>query len=470
MQQIRTGMRVRLDGSKGEVEMITSEVAVLQRVEDLRCEYKGPMQGRNRNRALNHLGAVSARLQIVQFVRSDRDCLQALGRHFEGGLPADDAAEQILDRLNQGAEPFHYSKGMLENWVHRHHLEFHACDRCNLRCSGCTYFQDTAHKPDPLSFPFEAMEKLCSTFQPRAITVVGGGEPLLYRSGDQRLGYMVCALGNGDFGCAPAIGLITNGTLWPPGDPRWHRHVEWIRYSLDTATPESYKASKGKDLFERVVDNVFRTLADTDIPQVGVGFLYQPGNIMEAVAVISLFADRIRYECLDQLHRLNVQFRPFRVPTGRPSIQERILSDRDIERAAAKLVEAVDRDSFLKAFVQNNTNIAVNLLCGGAREHIRPFAECVFGLAKTVIRADGSLYPCFRMAAQKRAPFYCGNILTDAPLEIALRELYVAASSVPQLCVPEHDKCLFCVFNNLLEEGLSAGLEPEPELAGRYFF
>jgi hypothetical protein len=268
----------------------------------------------------------------------------------------------------------------------------------------------------------------------------------------------------------PAIGLITNGTLWPPGDRRWHEHVQWIRYSLDASTASSYRSSKGRDCFERVVSNVFRTLEETAIPQVGVGYLYHPGNVTEAGAAIARFAVRIRERCPDQMGRFNVQFRPRRAPTGRPSIKERILSQEEVKEAAAHLLGLVEADCFMWDFVRQHTNVAVNLLCGGAREQVRPFSACFFGLAKTVVRADGSLYPCFRAAAARDPSFYCGNVLTDAPLTIALRELYVAAVSTRQICVPAYEQCLFCVFNNLLEEGVRGAARPNPELAGEHFF
>jgi radical SAM protein with 4Fe4S-binding SPASM domain len=155
---------------------------------------------------------------------------------------------------------------------------------------------------------------------------------------------------------------------------------------------------------------------------------------------------------------------------GRPSIKERILSDNDIEQASEILLEYTERDAYVEQFARQNTNIAINLLCGGARENVKPFAECYFGLAKTVVRADGTLYPCFRMAATRDSLFSFGNILLDTPLSIALKELYVTLFSVQQICVPEHDKCLFCVFNNALETGLTGRHEPSPELAGEYFF
>jgi phosphohistidine swiveling domain-containing protein/MoaA/NifB/PqqE/SkfB family radical SAM enzyme len=467
-EHLHTGMRICLDGDKGEIRIIQRNEGFTQRLESLRCEYTGPMQGRNRDRVFNHLGAVSEKLGIAEKIRSDEECLGVLRGHFTGEISTDEAAKQIIKQLKKSS--IDVSRKFLEGFSQRYHVEFHPCDACNLCCSGCTYFQDTPFRPSAVSFPFDHISKICSLFQPKAITIVGGGEPTLYRSGQYELGDLICAFGQGEFGCAPAIGLISNGVRWPPGNREWPCYVNWVRYSLDYSTPDSYLRGKGKNYFDKIVDNIFRTLTETNIPQVGVGFLYHPGNIAEAGPLISFLAHRLRETCPNQLPRLNVQFRPWRAPTGRPSIQERILSDADIEQATLILLRHLEQDCFIEQFTRQNTNIAVNLLCGGARERVKSFSECFFGLAKTVVRADGSLYPCFRMAATSAPLFSCGNILVDTPLSIALKELYVTLFSVRQTCVLDYDKCLFCVFNNSLEIGLANKFEPRPELGGDYFF
>jgi radical SAM protein with 4Fe4S-binding SPASM domain len=167
---------------------------------------------------------------------------------------------------------------------------------------------------------------------------------------------------------------------------------------------------------------------------------------------------------------VNVQFRPWRIPEGRPSISEPVLSTLDAEHATKLLLRKLDEIPGLEKFVRQNTNIAVNLLCRGARENTRPFTDCFFGLAKMVIRADGSLYPCFRMAAEQNPEFKCGNLLTDSPLRIALRSLYAEAVSAREACVPQPETCLFCVFNNLFEDSISAKISPDPASGGDFFF
>jgi pyruvate,water dikinase len=463
MDSIRTGMKIRLDGTTGEVTILSTDDDALRRVSLLVNEYAGPMQGRNRLKVLNHAGAVSDRLRIVNDIRANRYILDILNKHYNEAMTSHEALQGIV-RHQQ------FSEELLMNWIRRQHVELHVCDRCNLGCYGCTYFQDTPSRPDPRSFPFDQISKICSMIGPTAVTLVGGGEPALYRSGDKRLGDLISALGSGYFGSEVKIGLITNGSVWPPGDPSWHEHVQWIRFSLDASSPEVYRRYKGKDHFWRVVNNIMLALTSTAIPQVGVGFVYNADNIGEAASLIPLFATRVRELCPDQIDRFNIQFRPWRPPVGNPSIRSHVLSQIDAERAAATLLNYAEKDGYFERFVRRNTNIAVNLLCRGARDAVTPFSECLFSLAKTVVRADGSLYPCFRMAAQEDRSFYFGNILRDSPLKIALRELYVATSITQQVCVPEYERCLFCVFNNILETGVRCKFELPPELVDDFFF
>lgn len=467
-EYLRTGMRIRLDGNNGTVTILEDKQDFVEQLSSLQCEYTGPMQGRNRNRVFNHLGSVSEKIRLLEKIRCNQQSLEVLQKYWQAEISTEEAVKEIIFQL--GKVSVNITRADLESIPRRYHIEFHPCDACNLRCSGCTYFQDTPSRPEALSFPYEKVAKIFSFFQPRAITLVGGGEPTLYKSGPYKLGDLICSIGEGTFGRTPTMGLISNGVQWPAGNPKWHRHINWVRYSLDASNPESYFSSKGKHYFETVLDTIFHTLIETSIPKVGVGFLYHTGNIDEAGRLISVLAQRVRSHCPDQVHRLNVQFRPWRMPVGRPSITERILSNEDIERSSLLLLKEIEADPYIEKFTRQNTNIAVNLLCGGAREHVQPFSECYFGLAKTVVRAEGSLYPCFRMAATRDPEFCCGNILHEDPLDIALKEIYISLFSVQKACVPEYDKCLFCVFNNALEVGLIKTPQTQPELLGDYFF
>ncbi len=470
MRKLKTGMHISVNGTSGVIKIMTDENVPRLQIQDLQCEYVGPMQGRNRDRALNHVTAVQKRLDLVKYFRQAPLAFKILEQHFQKTTPTDESLEKI-NRIWAGFGPWQGNfRTVLADWLERFHLEFHPCDACNLQCDGCTYYQDHQLSPSQSSFPFDHISNIFSTMKPRAITLVGGGEPALYRSQGMQLGDLISALGEGTFGIRPSIGLITNGTTLPKGNPGWHQYTEWIRFSLDAADPQVYKNFKGRDHFNKVVDNVFRVLIETKIPKVGVGYIYHPGNIAKAAELINLFAKRIQEICPEHLHRFNIQFRPWRSPIGQPSIRDRIISKKDIAAAEEFTLALVQSDPFLEKFIRQNTNLAINLLCGGAREKVEHFSECFVGLAKAVIRADGSVYPCFRVAAERNPNFLAGNILHDSSESIALKSLYVITKSVQTICVPEFDKCLFCVFNNIIESNLNQTFDLPPAIAGDYFF
>lgn len=56
-------------------------------------------------------------------------------------------------------------------------MEFHPYDKCPLSCLFCTY-----HKDKSDVFGYENLEKL-KIFNPRAIVISGGGEPVYYKDG-----------------------------------------------------------------------------------------------------------------------------------------------------------------------------------------------------------------------------------------------------------------------------------------------
>jgi MoaA/NifB/PqqE/SkfB family radical SAM enzyme len=313
------------------------------------------------------------------------------------------------------------------------------------------------------------MRHLLAIFEPKAVTLVGGGEPALYESDATRIGDFIRQMGTGEFGPPPELGLITNGTVWPPGDTSWHKHLKWIRISVDAASSVTYAQFKGADHFGRAVDNVFRCLTETTIPAVGVGFLYHPNNICEAVQLISSIAHRCAQVCPTEVQRLNMQFRPWRDPSRSVAITDRVLSKFEANKAAEELIRLTNDDPFLSTFVQRNTNIAINLLCGGARWGVKPFSECYFGLAKAVVRADGSVYPCFDKAARRDRSFRCGDAVHETALSIALRALYVAAVPARDHCSLAPEQCLFCTFNNILESHL-AGSRPAVAVPPDMFF
>ncbi len=473
LEKLQDGMRVRLEATAGTVTILSDPETMRACIRELECDYNKALKGRNRDRVYNSLPQVKEHLQLVKEARQDQTLMSILRRHFCGEIDAPEAAEHFLSRLaaSRNDPSAAGNESIMTRFATRNGIEFHPTDACNLSCAGCTYHHDDPQlKPPAKAFPFDGTGKILDIFKPRAVTIVGGGEPTLYTSQGRKLGDLITSFGKGEFGPPPALGLITNGVLLPPGNPDWHSHVQWLRVSLDWSCRESYFAAKKRDYFDSVLANIRHYLRETSIPQVGVGFLIQPNKLREVAPLIELFNNILRSECADEIHRFNIQFRPWRSPIGRPGITEHVITNSDVETIFSDLDLRMKRNPDLRKFARGHTNIASNLLSRGAREQAEEFSECFIGLTKAVVRANGDLFPCFRMAADFEPHFHEGNILNDSKLAIALKQIFIQAVSAREHCIPAGTQCLFTVFNNMLEKGLSHGVKPPAEVKGDYFF
>ena len=117
-------------------------------------------------------------------------------------------------------------------------LEFHPYDCCPLSCLYCTY-----HRDKSAVFPYDEIEKL-KIFDPRAIVVSGGGEPVYYNYGKYRFNDVIMKLRK--MFPQARIGVTSNGQYLPEGE--WQKEVEWIRISLDTDNEKTFKKIKDGSL------------------------------------------------------------------------------------------------------------------------------------------------------------------------------------------------------------------------------
>jgi MoaA/NifB/PqqE/SkfB family radical SAM enzyme len=329
------------------------------------------------------------------------------------------------------------------------HVEFHPSDACNLACCGCTYAHDVPErKPPPISFPFQEIQKIAS-MKPKSMVIIGGGEPLLYRSGQYRFQEMVEEIQ----GANPSIhlALVTNGTYKPPGD--WPDRFSWIRISLDAATADTYTAFRGKPLFRRVIQNYLDYL-DHQVRYVGVSFLFASSNIQDYAALARFLFDLVKREKPHALPKVNIQYRPLRhdpVHHDRPFTQA--VTHEQIRNAVHAIRAMADSSQAMKVFLQNQTNITAIL--GGNAHPPHEFSRCFYSQTFRIVRANGELRPCFIRVSEP--DFVLGNIRTD-PLEtMALNSLYVGARQKPD-CDPHG--CRQCHVNYTFEQGLKGNLRP----------
>lgn len=433
---------------------------------------KGWRAERNLFKSLNHLELLRSKEEIAKQLgahstQSDPGLFERnyaiLEAHQRRSISTDKAVEQIAS--NAGL-----SKGDAESLLNEHfpigHMEFHPSDICNLSCQGCTYGQGIEGlQPQKIVFPFEHLDKLVA-LNPRSLLFSGGGEPTLYKDKGHNLGDLVERV----YELMPdtLLGLITNGTFLPNGN--WIKHLTWVRVSVDAATPETYKAFRGKPFFNIVVNNVLRYLdaispKDMSSP-IGATFLYSKVNIGEYVEFVRYFLGNVQEQQPHNLSRLNLSYRPLRQnpnDTGREFPEA--ISDEDIKRTVHKIVEYAKESPVVERFLREQTNVEAVL--GGNLQPAMLFERCYYAQIFHIVRANGDVRPCFVRVLEP--DFVLGNMITDSFSTISLNVLYIGARR-KQYC--DNEGCRQCHCNYILEQGLAGKIKPpaSPTVAGDPFF
>ena len=109
------------------------------------------------------------------------------------------------------------------------HLQINITNDCQLHCSYCSCRdRDRDRRMSEEAF-IEAIDQFARAGT-RAVTITGGGEPLLHPLFDKYVAHMVS--------CGLSVGLVTNGIgmkLWPEDV---YRDLAWIRVSFDVFRDE----------------------------------------------------------------------------------------------------------------------------------------------------------------------------------------------------------------------------------------
>lgn len=266
-------------------------------------------------------------------------------------------------------------------------LEIHTTDRCNLRCHYCSF---SRNKHD---LQMKAALTTIEHLKPKCITFSGGGENMLYKDFPSLIEIITTRW--------PAIklGWITNGSIQPPLSIT--KALSWVRISVDSASEETHIKLKGAKGFNTCMELMSYLLDETEVTNIGLGFLFHAGNIHDIVRFITEVWNRISSRKELDRNRINIQFRPLRpeydtfsdIVSGK-KIWEYTISEMDILEQLNQLNE-LDTPELL-AFIENQTNINTITI-----ENLRKywmaqekFSFCSVSLLYTLLRADGSLYSC----------------------------------------------------------------------------
>ena len=238
-------------------------------------------------------------------------------------------------------------------------VELSLTNRCNHNCIWCSDAElrerlGGEFNPDVLYALFEQL-KAGGT---RGIVIEGGGEPTLHPD----FNGIVQRARELDL----AIGLITNGFILPP--TRTIRHFEWIRISLDAAARRQYRALKGVDGFNRVINNLMSLAAERKNTILGMGYVLTNRNDdLVDLEQLVLF-----------LRKIGIQYIQIRPVVDHPELTSR----KNLE--------------FLKKFETDIFSVNLSGMNDNqeAGNHGLP---CLAHSLSTVIAADGSVYLCGRL-------------------------------------------------------------------------
>ncbi|MHA1268185.1 MAG: radical SAM protein [Candidatus Helarchaeota archaeon] len=309
-----------------------------------------------------------------------------------------------------------YGEGKILNKVGV--IEFHPSDICDLNCFYCTYRWAIRNmKKEEKIYPFNKLDKIVE-LKPKAIVIVGGGEPTLYKDGNKTLNDLINYFAENISNVK--IGLATNGVFVPKG--KWIEHLEWVRISIDAVDSENFAILKDGSFQSRIKSLI--EYLQAPIKYVGVGFLYNRFNISYVPKAIQYFYNLVMYELdEDYIKKLNIQFRPT-CPIESCNCPSRVYGEKsilmtpDLHEWWHKQMENINREikrlkehKKLADFIKCQTNMHEITIQKKIVE-LPHFEKCFTSLIRWVIRPNGDVYPCVMKVSNKEEKI--GNILSES--------------------------------------------------------
>lgn len=287
-------------------------------------------------------------------------------------------------------------------------LEFHPYDKCPLSCLFCTY-----HKDKSDVFKYDNLDKL-KIFDPRAIVISGGGEPVYYNDGKYKFDDLVKKI-RLMFPNAQ-LGLTSNGQYMPEGT--WYNEFDWVRVSVDTDNEKTFKIIKDGKLSNSI--NTLQQMMETPIKHVGAGFVYSRFNIEEIYGFLKLIYKEVYLKTSpEKRDKLNIQFRPTCMiqscdcpsesykSTGQLMVPDKKEWWKEYVESELKKIFATNDYEF-QDFVLEHSNLNKETLFN-IKNNKPNFEKCWNSLARILVRANGDMYPCVMRACNNSKPI--ANIL-----------------------------------------------------------
>lgn len=310
---------------------------------------------------------------------------------------------------------------------------------CNQRCPHCVGYYPDLNQARMHRDEARAIIKQIADFGGRGLTFTGGGDPLASPLATDAVAYARSV--------GLDVGFITNGQALTEDKARvLLENCQWLRVSLDAATPEVFKVSHGMEeaAWRQVLANV-RTLTRLKRElgsscTIGVGFLTSHETKKDIYAFAALGKD------------LGVDYAQYR-----PLLRRH--GEGDVDYSDAEILSEMNRAARLseEGYRVLHSEHKYKLIAAGQVE--RPYKLCHGQHFAAVVSADKKMYVCCHMRGVEK---YCIGDLSKQ----SLPELWnseerkrVADSVDFDDCPP---LCRCDSFNNILWDIKENGGQPEP--------
>jgi len=160
-------------------------------------------------------------------------------------------------------------------------VELSLTNKCNHKCPACSGLRENTDRNSSIGYDL-AMEIITqlSEIGVKGVIFTGGGDPGMYKNYDRLIAY---AKSKGI-----KVGLITNGGMIKDNQLENLLYCDWIRISIDAASPETYKAMHGVSTFKQTLINVRKLVKQKGNTTIGLGFLTCKETEKEIIAFAKL--------------------------------------------------------------------------------------------------------------------------------------------------------------------------------------
>jgi len=369
------------------------------------------------NRILNHMGLIESKLSVIQNNNSDSSYFSKITKQFG-------------------------------------HIELQLTDKCNLNCFHC-HFRNLGDD----HFEYDWLEIISKVIKPKAISLIGGGEPTCYPNFSDAIYKLANNLTN------VKLGLITNGVIIPKGN--WHNHLSWLRVSYYAIENDKY-CGKPKKFQKSVLNNIFWYLNNTNVENIGVSFLLHRKSINQTVQfLVDIISNLEKFD--GDIKRFNIQFKPAFIVVKPASIDDQLhltnlnfLADKNqIYKVYQEIQSLLNKNRFYYNIINNHSNYHIfnelldrNLLkmiqsTDPSQKTPKNFDHCYYCLAFQLITPSGDMYPCPTLAEFRDKSYSTGNISDIVRSDKHIYNFYTA----PTLCCNSRF-CRYTEHNSIISGAL----------------